>query len=53
MNEKEIMQNVNHPFITKLDYIFQTVNFFNIVKLSNFCDGILSRWRFFHSFKIN
>ena len=48
MNEKEILKSAKHPFIVKLDYIFQTVNLSNKVKLPIFRDGVLSRRRFFH-----
>ena len=43
MNEKEIMQNVKHPFIVKLDYIFQTVwPCLLLAKLLDIRDGVLS-----------
>jgi hypothetical protein len=50
MNEKEIMQNVKHPFIVKLDYIFQTVcPCLLVAKLPDLRDGVLSGGRLLHA----
>lgn len=37
MNEKEILEKISHPFITKMHYSFSTKNYLNLVL--DFCPG--------------